>query len=88
VPCRVLPASNYRRWQRFFQVIRIDPATLARLLIRITRLRPPWHLALDRTNWRFGNTPINLLVLAILTRRVRLPILFIVLKKAGCELRR
>ena len=34
--------------------IRIDPATLARLLIRIAHLRPPWHLALDRTNWHFG----------------------------------
>ena len=65
--------------------IRIDPATLVRLLIRIAHLHPPWHLALDRTDWRFGNTAINLLVLAIVTRRVRLPILFIVLKKAGCE---
>ena len=46
-------------------------------------MRPPWHLALDRTNWHFGNTPINLLVLAIVTRRVRLPILFIVLEKTG-----
>ena len=74
-----LPASNYRRLQRFFQAIRIDPATLVRLLIRIACLHPPWHLALDRTDWRFGNTPINLLVLAIVTRRVRLPVLFIVL---------
>ena len=83
-----LPASNYRRLQRFLQAIRMDPATLARLLMRIACLRSPRHLALDRTNWHFGNTLINLLVLAIVTRRVRLPILFIVLEKAGCEPRR
>ena len=45
--CNVaLPTSNDGRWQRFFQAIRIDPTTLARLLIRIARLRRSHQLAL------------------------------------------
>ncbi len=77
------PASNYRRLQRFFAAIHFDSTLVARLLMRLAAVRPPWFLAMDRTNWYFGRKPINLLVLAIITRRVRLPILFMVLDKEG-----
>jgi len=72
-------ASNYRRLQRFFQFVRLDEAWLARTLIGLLNLRAPFTLCLDRTNWKVGAKDINLLVLCIAARRVRIPILWSVL---------
>ena len=77
-------SSNYRRLQRFFQFVRLDEAWLARTLIRLLNLRAPFTLCLDRTSWKVGAKDINLLVLAIAARRVRIPILWSVLA-AGCS---
>lgn len=72
-------ASNYRRLQRFFQFVRLDEAWFARALIGLLNLRAPFTLCLDRTNWKVGAKDINLLVLCIAARRVRIPILWSVL---------
>ena len=77
-------SSNYRRLQRFFQFVRLDEAWLARTLIGLLNLRSPFTLCLDRTSWKVGAKDINLLVLAIAARRVRIPILWSVLA-AGCS---
>lgn len=76
-------ASNYRRLQRFFQFTRLDEDWLARTLVALLNLRPPFRLCLDRTNWKLGSKDINLLVLCIATRRVRIPILWSVLDHGG-----
>ena len=78
-------ASNYRRLQRFFQFVRLDEAWLARSLVALLRLEPPFRLCLDRTNWKVGSTDINLLVLCIVARRVRIPILWSMLDGRGCS---
>lgn len=72
-------ASNYRRLQRFFQFVRLDEAWLARTLIGLLNLRAPFTLCLDRTNWKVGAKDVNLLVLCIAARRVRIPLLWSVL---------
>ena len=72
-------ASNYRRLQRFFQFVRLDEAWLAHTLIGLLNLRAPFTLCLDRTSWKVGAKDINLLVLCITARRVRIPILWSVL---------
>jgi len=77
-----LIASNYRRLQRFFQFVRLDEDWLARALIRLLKLRQPFTLCLDRTNWKVGVRDINLLVLCVSARRVRIPILWSVLDAA------
>lgn len=74
-----LLASNYRRLQRFFQFVQLDEAWLARTLIGLLNLRAPFTLCLDRTNWKVGAKDVNLLVLCIAARRVRIPILWDVL---------
>jgi len=76
-------ASNYRRLQRFFQYVRLDQAVIARLIIGMLELSRPKCLALDRTNWKVGSKDINILVLAIVTRRFRLPLLWSVSSHQG-----
>jgi hypothetical protein len=43
----------------------------------------PWHLAIDRTNWQFGKTDLNLLVLSVAHGDVCIPLFWRVLDKAG-----
>ncbi len=46
-------------------------------------LRGPRFLALDRTNWKLGRTDIHVLVLAIVTPRFKVPIMWILLRHRG-----
>ena len=78
-------SSNYRRLQRFFQYVRLDADWLARTLVALLRLAPPYRLCLDRTNWKVGAKPINLLVLCIVTRRARIPVLWDILDRSGAS---
>ena len=41
------------------------------------------HLALDRTNWKLGKAHINILALAIVTRKFRIPIMWLHLGHGG-----
>jgi Transposase DDE domain len=75
--------SNYRRLQRFFQSIRLDQALVAQIVVRMLNLSRPKCLALDRTNWKVGSRDINILMLAIVTRRFRVPLLWTVLDHQG-----
>ncbi|WP_414470626.1 IS4 family transposase [Microvirga sp. M2] len=76
-------ASKYRRLQRFFQVVRFDQTVVAALVVRMLNLSRPKCLALDRTHWKIGRRDINILVLAIVTRRFRVPLLWSVLTHPG-----
>lgn len=80
---RARVASNYRRLQRFFQYVRLDGDWLAAAVIKLLKLQPPWLLALDRTNWKIGRRDVNILMLAVITRRARLPLMWIILDKPG-----
>jgi Transposase DDE domain len=76
-------ASNYRRLQRFFQYVRLDADWLARTLVGLLCLAPPYRLCLDRTNWKIGSKDVNLLVLCIAANRARIPVLWHVLGHGG-----
>lgn len=76
-------ASKYRRLQRFFQFVRLDQTVAARLVVHMLNLERPKYLALDRTNWKLGSRDINILMLAIVTRRFRVPLLFTLLPHQG-----
>ena len=79
------PTSNYRRLQRFFQYVRLDGDWLAKALVTLLGLKPPYRLCLDRTNWMVGRKDVNLLVLCIVTRRARIPVLWDILDHRGCS---
>ena len=76
-------ASKYRRLQRFFQHVRLDGDVAARLIVGMLNLRGPKLLALDRTNWKLGQSDVNILVLAVVTRRFRVPLMWVLLDHAG-----
>ena len=62
--------SSYRRLQRFFQFVRLDEDCLARAVVTLSKVNPPWILCLDRTNWKLGKSNVNILMLCIVTRRL------------------
>src|SRR5690606_38933533 len=49
----------------------------------LLRLEGPLTLVLDRTNWKVGRREVNLLVLAVATRRHRVGLMWTVLDRAG-----
>jgi hypothetical protein len=79
---RVRPASTYRRLQRFFQFFALAPDWAAPLL-SATLGTERWTLVLDRTNWKIGRAEVNYLVLAAVTRRRRVPLLWTLLPHGG-----
>jgi hypothetical protein len=69
-------ASTYRRLQRFFQHVRLDPDWALPLVAELLGLSGRWDLVLDRTTWKIGTRDVNYLVLAVVTRRFRVPLLW------------
>ena len=63
--------------------MRLDGDWLAKALVALLRLAPPYRLCLDRTNWKVGAKDINLLVLCIATQRARIPVLWDMLDHGG-----
>lgn len=78
-------ASTYRRLQRFFQYVDLGQDWSAPLVAQLLGLGGSWHLALDRTQWQVGTRDINFLVLAAVTRRFRVPLIWTVLGHRGCS---
>jgi hypothetical protein len=76
-------ASTYRRLQRFFQHAALGADWALPLILELAGPRGAWTLALDRTNWSIGAREVNYLVLAVVTRRVRVPLLWTVLPRRG-----
>lgn len=76
--------SVHRRLERFFDEVRLNEAEVARLIVEALGLAgKPWHLAMDRTNWQFGKTDLNILVLSVALDDVCVPLFWRVLDKAG-----
>jgi hypothetical protein len=75
--------SSLRRIQRFMADYVPDTDLIAQLIFKILPHKPPYKLAMDRTNWKFGETNINVLTLAIVYQGVAFPILMLMLDKRG-----
>jgi len=76
-------SSSLRRIQRFMAQYSLDRDLVARFIFALLPHDPPYALALDRTNWKFGETNINALVLTITYQGVAFPILFKLMPKRG-----
>lgn len=76
--------SVLRRFERFFAQAVIKPRLIGALILAIAP-KPPggWVLAMDRTNWKFGKTHINILTVTIILGKVGLPIAWLVLPKTS-----
>lgn len=83
LPSAARVSSTYRRLQRFFQHVRLGADWSAPLVVGLLELDGPWRLALDRTQWRLGTRDVNILMLAVITRRARVPLIWSVLDNNG-----
>ena len=63
--------------------MRLPQDRAAVLIVKLSGVRAPWYLCLDRTNWKIGRNEVNILMLAVATRRLRVPLMWTVLDRAG-----
>jgi hypothetical protein len=86
-PGKVRLASTYRRLQRFFQHVRLEQDWAAPVVEKLCGLKESnrWYLALDRTQWQVGGRDVNYLVLAAVTRRFRVPLMWTMIDGRGCS---
>ena len=54
----------------------MDESVVAGLTTRLLDFKGPKHLALDRTNWKLGRTDINILVLAVVTPKFKIHVMW------------
>ena len=75
--------SNLRRIQRFFAGFIVDSNLIAKLVFSMLPTEPPYRLGLDRTNWKFGSTNINILMISACYDGVGIPLVWSMLNKRG-----
>lgn len=75
--------SNYRRIRRFLSDYEVGFAALGRLLTRLLPQKPPYKVVLDRTEWHFGETPVNVLMVGIAHKGIAFPVSWTVLPNGG-----
>lgn len=82
---RAKPDSHYKRIQRFLRFFQLPFAELARFVIALIGLKPPFTITIDRTDWYLGQTPLNVLMLGIASQGISFPLLWTILEKKGCS---
>jgi len=76
-------SSVILRIERFFDRHPLCPADVARVVLTLLPSTRPREFILDRTNWKYGQTDVNVLLLAVLWRGVAIPLLFELLPHGG-----
>ena len=69
--------------QRFFKNFDLDYTLIAQAIVKLTEIPQPGILSVDRTEWSFGKTRFNLLVLGIVHNGVAFPVVSNALDKKG-----
>ena len=77
------PESQYKRQQRFFRAFEMDYAVIAQLVVAWMAIPEPWVLAVDRTQWDVGKTPVNILTLGVVHEGITFPLVWRMLDKKG-----
>jgi len=77
--------SHYKPIQRFLRFFELPYHEVAVFVARLVGVPSPWVLTLDRTDWYFGDTPLNVMVLGIAHKGAAFPVLWHVLEKKGCS---
>ena len=78
---RAQEASNYKRMQRFFRSFEVDMDQFAKMVMSIAGIPQPWVLSIDRTNWSFGQTHFNILMLCVVHEGIGYPLMWTMLDK-------
>jgi len=84
MPGEAEQSSRYRRLQRFFSGFTINLDMIAGFIFQLFFIAGgQWYLTLDRTNWQWGKSDINILTLAIAFKGIAIPIYWELLDKKG-----
>ena len=75
--------SSLRRIQRFISDYSLNSDSVARLIFTLLPKQEQLILSIDRTNWQFGKTNINIFMLGVVYKGVAFPLLFSMLDKRG-----
>ena len=83
MPTAVDKDSNLRRLQRFFARYVLDLDIIARMIFSQLPVKTGLVLSMDRTDWKFGEFNINILMLGITYKGIAFPLIFSLLSKRG-----
>ncbi len=75
--------SSLRRVQRFISGFTLESDLIAKLIFGLLPEKGKYTLTIDRTNWKFGQTNINIFMLGVVYKGVAFPLLFSMLNKRG-----
>lgn len=75
--------SNYRRIQRFFSGFAFDYSAWSEMMLRLVPVDGDFVISIDRTNWRFGRSEINILMAGIVYQGTAYPLVWMLLNKTG-----
>lgn len=78
-------SSVLRRIERFLGKYKVQYEDVARLLVRFMGLeaQAKWVLTLDRTEWKWGKTHLNILLLGVAYKGIAVPLFWKVLEGEG-----
>ena len=83
MPTAVERDSNLRRIQRFIAHYALSLDLVARMIFSLLPVKEGVVLSMDRTNWKFGDFNINILMLGITYKGIAFPLMFSLLDKRG-----
>lgn len=75
--------SSYRRVRRFFSNFVFDRTVLISIVFSLFPLKKDLILILDRSNWKWGQKNINILLLSVAYRGIAIPLYWVVSADAG-----
>lgn len=76
--------SKYRRLQRFFAKFEVDYKVVAEFMFNLFGFRnKKVYLSMDRTNWKWGRTDINILMLAVIYKGTAIPLIWAMVNGPG-----
>jgi hypothetical protein len=79
----VQPASNYRRIQRFMADFEFDFEIFGRFLLGLLPQKSDYVVCIDRTEWHFGQTPVNVLMIGVAYQGIAFPVVWEAVGREG-----
>lgn len=76
-------SSSFRRIQRFMADVHLPMEWTARFIFKLLPEKENLVLVMDRTNWKFGDSNINILMVGVSYRNIAFPLMFKMLDKRG-----
>ena len=84
MPFEVGRDSNMRRrLKRFLAKYTLNLDLIARMIFSLLPVKSELVLSMDRTNWKFEQTNINILMLGITYKGITFPLIFKLMDKRG-----